>query len=418
MSDSHPMRILNVSDSFLPTIGGMERAIDGLTIQRASEGHAVMVLTASHPQGPADETRNGVRIMRRPMSTQKIPRALLNPERPFHATAPDPLFMRAVREAIKTHRPDVIHCHGWSRFSVLPVARKHRIPVVGTAHDFGFTCSVKHTTFPDGRVCDGPALGKCLTHATRYYGLKGIPIAAGLRAMVPYQKGMTVTAISSAVDQFGHGTPYELPDMIKVPSFIPDESLDLDGATRPEWVPDGDYLMFTGALTPYKGIGLLLEARQILRDNRGLDIPLLLIGTLQPDTPSIDQPNVIVRSEVPNSDVMRAWKHATVGAAPSVWPEGFGQVVVEALAAGTPMIGTNHGGIPEIITHGVDGLLIAPNDAVALADAIELLWRDPDLRSRLSEAGRQRAKDFTLSAVGPRFLDVYQTAIDRAQARG
>lgn len=412
------MRILNVTDSFLPTIGGMEKAIDGLTRQRAGEGHHVMVLTATHPDAPADEeTVHGVRIMRRPMSTQKIPGALKNDKRPFHVTMPDPLFMRGVREAIRVHRPDVIHCHGWSRFSVLPVARKHRVPVVGTAHDFGYICAVKHATFPDGSVCNGPSLSQCLAHASRYYGPKGVPLALGLRSMVPLQQDMTITAISTSIAEFGAGTPYALPDMVKVPSFIADEALELADATRPEWAPDGDYLMFVGALTRYKGVQVLLDAHRLLREERGLSIPLLLLGTPQPDTPNLDLPHVTVLTEVPNVDVMRAWKYATVGAAPSVLPEGFGQVVVEALGAGTPMIGTNHGGIPEIITHGVNGLLIEPNDAAALADAIEMLWGNPELRARLAAAGQERAKDFTLSRVGPRFLDVYAHAIEQNRAR-
>lgn len=411
------MRILHVTDSFYPTIGGMERAIQGLARQRTSEGHQVAILTGPHPDAPHDENLDGVRILRRPMTTQKLPHALADPARPFHPTFPDPLFMRAVKEAITSHNPDVIHCHGWSRYSVIPVAARHRIPVVATGHDYGFACATKQGTFANGDVCTGPSLTKCLNHARLHYGMKGIPLAAGLRAMAPLQRGITATGISAAVRNFGTGTPYQPPAMTAIPSFIPDEALDITNTDRPDWVPDGDYLMFVGALTIYKGLTVLLEAHEILREQRNLDIPLLLVGTPQPDTPHLDLPNVTTRSNVPHPEVMRAWQHATIGTAPSVIPEGFGQVVVEALAAGTPMIGTNHGGIPEIITHNTNGLLIPPNDPVALADAIETLWHDSDLRARLATAGQERAHDFTLSQVGPRFIDIYRSVIAKVNVR-
>lgn len=405
------MRILHVTDSYLPTIGGAERAVQGLARQRVAEGHQPLILTGLHPDAPPDEILSGIPIMRRPMLTQRIPGALANPNRPFHATLLDPIFMRAVREALERHAPDVIHCHGWSRFSVLPVARRYQIPVVGTAHDFGFACAVKHGTMPDNSACSGPALGKCVRHAAQHYGLKGVPIALGLRSMAGQQRSMRITGISEPIRHFGDETPYAPGRMIPLPSFIPDEALDLSTAIVPEWVPQDDYLMFVGALTELKGINVLLESHKILREERGLDIPLLLVGTWQPDTPTLDAPNVTMREDVPHREVMGAWCRATVGVVPSVLPEGFGQVVVEAMAAGTPVIGTNHGGIPEIVTHDVDGLLVPPRDSIALADAVERLWRDSSLRERLATAGRQRARDFTVSEVAPRFLEIYQEAI-------
>ena len=409
------MRILHVTDSYLPTIGGMERAIRGLTCQRTSEGHAVMVLTGELPDAPRDETDAGVRIMRRPMATQLIPGGLTDPNRPFHATLPDPLFEKAVREAIREHQPDVIHCHGWSRFSAIPVAAKMRVPVVATAHDYGFACATKQGTLPDGTVCTGPSVKKCVAHSLAHYGVKGAPIALGLRAMAARQRHLTATGISRPIREFGSGTGYQPPFMADIPSFVPDEVLTVTDDTKPEWAPDEPYVMFVGALTKYKGLEVLLESQRILRHTFEMDVPLLIIGTPQPDTPAIQRANITVRRNVAHEDVMRAWRHATVGTAPSVWPEGFGQVVVEALAAGTPMIGTNHGGIAEIITHNVDGILVPPNDPRALADAIAELWRDPHTRERLSRAGERRACDFTLSVVGPRFLGVYRQAIDQFQ---
>jgi glycosyltransferase involved in cell wall biosynthesis len=68
--------------------------------------------------------------------------------------------------------------------------------------------------------------------------------------------------------------------------------------------------------------------------------------------------------------------------------ETFGMVLQEALAMGVPSVATDAGGVPEIVTHERTGLLVPPRDAAAIAAAIVRLWRDPGLRSRLSNAAR------------------------------
>lgn len=87
------------------------------------------------------------------------------------------------------------------------------------------------------------------------------------------------------------------------------------------------------------------------------------------------------------------------------WAEPFGRVVIEAMAAGTPVLATAAGGIPEIITHGVDGWLVPPRDPPALAAALARLLADPSLRARLAAAAH--------TTVAARFaLSHYKTKIE------
>jgi glycosyltransferase involved in cell wall biosynthesis len=80
---------------------------------------------------------------------------------------------------------------------------------------------------------------------------------------------------------------------------------------------------------------------------------------------------------------------------PSLVPEGFGLTVVEGMAAGLPVVAPDAGGPAEIITSGVDGILVTAGDAAALADALRGLAADPTVRQRLGDAARRRACDFT-----------------------
>lgn len=94
---------------------------------------------------------------------------------------------------------------------------------------------------------------------------------------------------------------------------------------------------------------------------------------------------------------------------PSRHPEGFGIVILEAFARGKPVIGSNIGGIPEIIKDGENGLLVPPGDADALASAIIRLYREPDLRKRLSRAGWKTIEErFSASGTVEKLDKMYQ----------
>jgi glycosyltransferase involved in cell wall biosynthesis len=98
--------------------------------------------------------------------------------------------------------------------------------------------------------------------------------------------------------------------------------------------------------------------------------------------------------------------------------ESFGRVVVEAMAAGLPVVGVNGGGVGEIVVHGETGLLVPPDDPVAMARAIEELVRDPARRAALGSAGRQRAvAHYSLDACARGMLAVYEAAMARPLGR-
>ena len=97
----------------------------------------------------------------------------------------------------------------------------------------------------------------------------------------------------------------------------------------------------------------------------------------------------------------------------SVIPEPFGQVVVEGMAAGLPVVAADSGGPAEVIDHGVTGLLVPPDDPAALAEALQLLARDPELRARLGRAGRQASEAFAAPVIASQVREVYRSVLER-----
>jgi glycosyltransferase involved in cell wall biosynthesis len=92
----------------------------------------------------------------------------------------------------------------------------------------------------------------------------------------------------------------------------------------------------------------------------------------------------------------------------SVIPEPFGQVVVEGMAAGLPVIATEAGGPSEIITDGVNGLLYTPGDVAALASAMVQLRDSPARRAALGAAARLKAREFRPDRVAEQVMAVYR----------
>ena len=109
--------------------------------------------------------------------------------------------------------------------------------------------------------------------------------------------------------------------------------------------------------------------------------------------------------QVPRDELVRWYARASVTCLPSLH-EAFGMVLVESLAAGTPVVGTDHGAIPEIVSAGT-GMTFPPDDARACARALaEVLSWHPD--QQVAEACRARAGTYDWSVIGPQFLSRYE----------
>ncbi len=114
-------------------------------------------------------------------------------------------------------------------------------------------------------------------------------------------------------------------------------------------------------------------------------------------------------------DVPAVMHAADVVVIPSHW-EPFGLVVVEALACGRPVVAARAGAIPELVDDGVSGVLVPVRDPTALADAIERLWREPELRRRLGQRAREEVRArFTERRMADELGRLYEDVVAGAQ---
>ncbi|WP_404363718.1 glycosyltransferase family 4 protein [Marinobacter sp.] len=164
-----------------------------------------------------------------------------------------------------------------------------------------------------------------------------------------------------------------------------------------------------------KGVVEFVEAARILK-SRGIDAHFQLIGNVDADNPAtVSQEEVdswrkagVVELLGHRKDIAHLFSQAHVVVLPS-YREGLPKVLVEAAACGRPVVTTDVPGCRDAIEPGVSGLLVTLRDPVSLADAIEKLVTDPELRERMGRAGRELAEqEFGIEAIVDQHLTIYR----------
>ncbi len=400
------MRILMVTDFYAPFLGGVEQHVRTLSGELASRGHDVAVATLGSPGLPASELDGRVRVHRVPSTTRRFRRVYSKGGRAWTPPFPDPEAVQALYDLIRHRQPDIVHAHDWLGRSFLPLKAWSRASLVVSLHYYTMSCAKKSLMYRDA-VCSGPAFAKCLGCAAAHYGpAKGTSVVlgnwlAGAAERAAVDMFLPVSrAVASGNGLIGSGLPFRV-----IPNFLPD---DVDrprttvGAYVAQLPPDG-FSLFVGDLRRFKGIEVLLSAYAAIADPP----PLVLLGKVWPETPRYLPPNVTLLQNWPNHAVMEAWRRSTLAVVPSIGPEPFGLVVLEAMAMGRPVIASGIGGIPDVVADEDTGLLVPPGNPIALRQAIERLLADPDLRERMGRSGQQRAHDFRASKIVPQIENVY-----------
>jgi glycosyltransferase involved in cell wall biosynthesis len=186
-------------------------------------------------------------------------------------------------------------------------------------------------------------------------------------------------------------------------------------------------LLYVGAVVPQKGLLHLLGA--LGRVRAAYPCRLLVAGGAglwptadDPFPDEADAYSAAVRAAgeglpvtwlgvVSQSEMPGLYAAADVFVCPSVWDEPFGTVNVEAMAAGTPVVASRVGGIPEAVSEGETGLLVPPGDEARLAEAVAGLAGDAARRRRMGEAARSRAAAFTWQGAAARLDALYREVL-------
>jgi phosphatidylinositol alpha-mannosyltransferase len=189
------------------------------------------------------------------------------------------------------------------------------------------------------------------------------------------------------------------------------------------WQDGTRNILFVGRHEPRKGLVELLKAFRILRKT-GCECRLLIVGSGPQEREA--RRYVLTRrlqgveflGRVSDDEKAQLFKTADVYASPATGRESFGIVLLEAMAAGTPIVCSDIHGYKGVVRRGREGLLVPPRKPKALASAIGQLLADDELRAEMGRNGLERARDFSWERVTAKVDDYYGFVIRRLAAQG
>jgi phosphatidylinositol alpha-mannosyltransferase len=355
--------------------GGVQNHVRQLAAHLRERGHDTLVLAPAF----ARDVEPGLEVIGRPIRV------------PFNGSVapicPDPRSRGRIHRAMAAFRPDVVHAHepfapSTSLFATLAA----RAPVVATSH----TYFERSLTFPAyarvlRRVWRRPVLWLAVSDASARFLRHHLGPGADIR----------VVPNGVEVDAFHDAEPAEL--------------------------PSGRRLLFVSRLEPRKGFAVAVRAFVLLAPGFP-DLSLVVAGegpersALRTLSPAV-RARVIMLGSVPYERLppYHAAAHAFV--APATGRESFGYILVEAMAAGLPVVASDIPGYREVVQDGRDGLLVPPGDPGALAEGVRKVLTNPGLARRLGQAGPARARRFRWEAVAAEIESAYADALRRPEAR-
>ena len=321
----------------------------------------------------------------------------------------------SVATQIASFRPDVVHLHNTFPMvtaSAIRAANVAGVPVVATLHNFRLVCP-SGTLYRDGRVCDD-CVGRVPWPSVRHGCYRGsrpatVPLTV---AMVANRRRWwhgveTFFCISAAQRRtlIAAGMPAER--LVVKHNFVPEPRVARSGV--------GEHLLYLGRLNEEKGVGLLMAAWDRLPQETRLRTPLRIAGTgelaARVSGWAAGRDDVEYLGLRDRAECERLIAGARAVLVPSVWPEAFGLVVVEAMAAGVPAVGAAHGSLLELVSDGVSGILHEVGDAGSLSACIDAV-SDPATSARMGAAARARyLAHFTEQTGLARLVEGYRAVI-------
>ncbi len=338
--------------------GGVTHHVRALAHHLRQRGHSVDIIAPCSVPQPASEgvVPLGVPVHALPMSGATA-RVSISPG-----------VWRAVKQVMQSRRYDIVHVHEPTAPPLsLAVIHHARAPVVGTFHQYRLRHPYNEVAHPLTR---------------RFVAKLSARIAvsqAALATAVPYFPG-DYEVIPNGVDVALFRSAHPLPRLKAAPALN---------------------ILYVGRLESRKGLRYLLQAYQQVREQVP-SVRLWVVGAY-----SKAERVAFVRwvrhyriqgvrfvGQVSESDKARWYRSADVFCAPGTGYESFGMVLLEAMAAGVPVIASDIPGYREVIRHGDTGLLVPPCDSAALAAALLTLLQNTSTRHHLADAATRTVKQY------------------------
>jgi glycosyltransferase involved in cell wall biosynthesis len=298
-----------------------------------------------------------------------------------------------VADLCQFHKPDIVHVHNfWMRLSpsIHAACREMGVPTVQTLHNYRLLCTAA-SLFRAGKVCED-CVGRAPWRGVVRRCYQGsLPSSLAVAAMLTVNRARgtwgkdpsAYIALSTAARNkfIAGGLP---PSRVFVkPNFLFDPG---EAQTRPS---SSNTCLFVGRLSPEKGVSTLIDAWE------GMPASQLRIIGDGPERSSLENRaaqrglNIKFEGQVEPAVARRAMQESRCVVVPSIWQEPFGMTVIEAFAAGRPVVAFRLGAPAETVQHGRNGLLATAGDAEGLSRQLRLLIENGREADRMGVTARE-----------------------------
>lgn len=367
------MRILHITKKYPDAIGGDAVVVHNLKLHQLNSGNEVFILTSNCKEIKDEKNIFKYGLRERPSNMDKITtRRLLS----LIILSAEAFWL------LKKVKPDIIHSHSADMgFFMSFAARLYGIPILNTCHGISF--ADKRINFIK-RIAEKIFL--------KYSGFKKI-VAVDL-------KGLHILKTS------------RLKNSVYIPNGVElNKSIGITKKKNKRFK-----FLFVGRLEEQKGIIYLLQAASLLK-GRDFEVNIVGDGSQAGHLKNTAKESGLSHAvnflgKLDDQELQDEYIYSDAFVLPSIW-EGIPLSILEAMAAGLPVIAADVGGITTLCTDRVTGLIVKPRDSAALAQAMLEVMENEELREKLARGGRDLASGFTwentAAGYGKIYTEIYQT---------
>ncbi len=317
----------------------------------------------------------------------------------------NPYAYKKLKKVLKEFNPDIVHVHTLGHGSISLLFPLRNYPTVFTIHGPEiFSKSLVAWCLPDSdfknkghQINDLNFVGKLryfyfyyVNSPLYWFGLRNVDVFVTL---IHYMQNL--------IAQEGIQSKY-VPNGTVLFEYKPLKKLEITNT-----------LLYAGRLEEFKGVDYLISALSTVIE-KFPNTRLVIAGDgssrkhLETLTKKLRlQDNVVFLGHVNRTELERLYQKASIVVVPSIWPEAFGKIGIEAMSVGRPVVATDVGGISDWLIDGQNGFLVPPADSDILAKSVIKIFSDPEMFLKMAEVARKKAEEFDLNRHVERMEKIY-----------
>lgn len=300
-----------------------------------------------------------------------------------------------IRNILKKEKPDVVHIHTpvWLSLSVFDAVKSLKIPSVFMVHDYLLLCRRTLLLHADGQICYNPhPFCKMYQYISRKIVKNGPDMIAAPSKFI--------------LDTLSKNGFFEGSKSVKIPLGVAIKAKE----PRKEYKPID--ILYAGSLVNHKGVHILIEAFKNIK-NENIKLHILGKGTEEYTLKEIakEDERILFHGFVEGKELQNFYENANIVVVPSICFDNSPMVIYESLMNGTPLLGSNIGGIPELIEDGFNGFLFEPGNIDELKDKIQYLIDNPSKLKDLEKGAFESRKKYSMNSHVEKLENIYKELI-------